>query len=110
MPPLYVEPEAEADLDAAFTWYEQQRPGLGSEFLAEVAYTFSQVEESPKRYPVIRGMTRRVLVRRFPYAVFYVLEPGGRDQVRNHCGCSPAFVIRCHSLCVLAAAPGSPTA
>src|SRR5574341_869742 len=75
MPPLYVEPEAEADLDAAFTWYEQQRPGLGSEFLAEVAYTFSQVEESPKRYPVIRGMTRRVLVRRFPYAVFYVLEP-----------------------------------
>lgn len=75
MPRLYVEPEAEADLDAAFMWYEGQRPGLGSEFLAEVAYTFSQVEDSPERYPVIRGMTRRVLVRRFPYAVFYVLEP-----------------------------------
>lgn len=72
---LYVEPEAEADLDVAFTWYEGQRPGLGSEFLAEVAYTFAQVEESPERYPIIRGMTRRALVRRFPYAVFYVLEP-----------------------------------
>ena len=75
MPRLYVEPEAAADLDAAFRWYETQRPGLGSEFLAEVAHVFSQVEEAPLRYPILRGMTRRALVRRFPYAVFYVLEP-----------------------------------
>ena len=47
MPRLYVEPEAEADLDAAFGWYEGQRPGLGSEFLAEVAHVFMQVEEAP---------------------------------------------------------------
>lgn len=75
MPRLYVEPEADADLNGAFAWYETQHPGLGNEFLAEVAYTLSLIEESPNRYPIIRGMTRRVLVRRFPYAVFYVLDP-----------------------------------
>ncbi len=38
MPPrLRLNPEAEADLVEAFAWYEGQRPGLGSEFFAEVA-------------------------------------------------------------------------
>ena len=37
MPPrLRLNPEAEADLVEAFAWYEGQRPGLGSEFFAEV--------------------------------------------------------------------------
>ena len=75
MPRLYIEPEADQDLSAAFDWYDAQRPGLGSEFLAEIAHTLSSVEQAPQRYPILRGMTRRALVRRFPYAVFYVLDP-----------------------------------
>ncbi|HWP36682.1 MAG TPA: type II toxin-antitoxin system RelE/ParE family toxin [Gemmatimonadales bacterium] len=75
MPPLFIEPEADSDLDAAFVWYEEQRPGLGSEFLAEVAHTLALIEEAPERYPVLRGSTRRALVRRFPYAVFYIVDP-----------------------------------
>ena len=35
-PRLLLEPEAQADLAEAFDWYEAQRTGLGSEFLAEV--------------------------------------------------------------------------
>jgi hypothetical protein len=31
--PLIVNPEAEADLDEARSWYEAQRPGLGGELL-----------------------------------------------------------------------------
>ncbi len=31
--PLTIQPEAEADLAAAFCWYEEQRSGLGLEFL-----------------------------------------------------------------------------
>src|SRR2546427_1246516 len=74
-PRLLLEDEARADLAEAFTWYEQQRPGLGSEFLAEVALVLDSIERSPAAHAVIRGQTRRVLVRRFPYAVFYVLDP-----------------------------------
>ena len=29
----------------------------------------------PGRYPVVRGSARRALLRRFPYAVFFVASP-----------------------------------
>jgi hypothetical protein len=29
----------------------------------------------PERYPVVRGEARRALLRRFPYAVFFVATP-----------------------------------
>jgi plasmid stabilization system protein ParE len=74
MPRLLLEPEAEADLEEAFMWYESQRPGLGSEFFAEVARIFQAIEHTPQQYSVIRGQTRRALVRRFPYAVFFVVD------------------------------------
>ena len=74
-PRLFVEEAARADLADAFQWYEGQREGLGSEFLAAVAVVFERIEESPAAYPIIRGATRHVLVRRFPYSVFYVVDP-----------------------------------
>ena|SRR5439155_20103283 len=74
-PRLLLEDEARADLADAFTWYEEQRAGLGSEFLAEVALVLESIEGSPEAYGVVRGQTRRALVRRFPYAVFYVRDP-----------------------------------
>jgi hypothetical protein len=35
--PLVINPEAEDDLVQACKWYEEQRPGLGREFLREIA-------------------------------------------------------------------------
>ena len=74
-PRLFVEEAARADLADAFGWYEGQQAGLGSEFLAAVAVVFEWIEENPTAYPIIRGATRRVLLRRFPYSVFYVVDP-----------------------------------
>jgi plasmid stabilization system protein ParE len=74
-PRLLLAPEAQADLAEAYAWYESQRGGLGSEFLAEVAVVLQRIEQMPGAHPIIRGQTRRALVRRFPYAVFYVLDP-----------------------------------
>ena len=76
MPPrLLLEPEAQADLGEAFLWYETQRLGLGSEFLAEVALVLERIERMPESFAIIRGQTRRALLHRFPYAVFYVFDP-----------------------------------
>ena len=33
------------------------------------------IEEAPERQPIIRGRLRRVLLRRFPYGVYYKLYP-----------------------------------
>ena len=80
MPPrLRLNPEAEADLVEAFAWYEGQRPGLGSEFFAEVAQVLQRIEDTPLQHAVVQEDTRRAIVRRFPYAVF--LHRGSR----RHC-------------------------
>lgn len=79
--PLPVHPisAASADLLAAHDWYEQRSPGLGKDFVrmvdAAIAVITRQLELLP---PVHRGL-RRMLVRRFPYAVFYRIDP---DAVR----------------------------
>jgi plasmid stabilization system protein ParE len=58
--------EAERDLAAAASWYEQQRAGLGHEFLNEALAAFQLVSEQPLTYPVVHRDTRRALMTRFP--------------------------------------------
>jgi plasmid stabilization system protein ParE len=69
--PLFVRPAAAADIDEAFVWYERQRAGLGDEFLETIRRAMQEIESSPLRNPVIHRNTRRLLVRRFPYALYY---------------------------------------
>ena len=71
MKPIIVEPEAEAELREAFDWYESQRAGLGADFLLCVEAAFTSARDRPHSFPFIHSMTRRVLVRRFPYLVLF---------------------------------------
>lgn len=68
---IVVRPAAAADIDEAFLWYEGQRPGLGHEFLAAAQRLIDAVARHPLRYPIVRRDTRRALLRRFPYAVYF---------------------------------------
>ena len=73
--PLVFEPEVANDVDRAYAWYEHERPGLGEELLAEVQTALDQIQESPQLHAVVYRDVRRALVRRFPYAVYYRIEP-----------------------------------
>lgn len=64
-------PSAAADIERSYRWYEDQRVGLGDEFLEEVSVTVDAVLARPRAYPVLHRDTRRALVRRFPFALFY---------------------------------------
>ena len=70
---LEVRPAAAADIEEAALWYESKRPGLGSEFLEELRFMEASIAEAPKRFPVITRDTRRAMLRRFPYALYYRL-------------------------------------
>jgi len=72
---LVVRDAAEADITEAARWYEHRSPGLGTEFLRAVDVTLTEIVRMPERYPVVRGEARRALLRRFPYAVFFVATP-----------------------------------
>ena len=68
---LIFRPAAAADVQDAYNWYEEQRPGLGEEFLSSLKLLTQEVAENPLRYPVVYRGTRRALLRRFPYGLFY---------------------------------------
>lgn len=67
--------EADADLTNAMRWYEERREGLGDEFLSSVDGAVASIRARPESFPKVRGEIRRVLLRRFPYAVYFLLEP-----------------------------------
>ena len=63
------------DLAGAYGWYEDQRAGLGEEFLAAVDATFDAIARIPEIFRRVHGEVRRANVSRFPYAVFYRIDP-----------------------------------
>lgn len=71
---LRLRPEAELDLSDAALWYEGQRSGLGHEFLDEVLAIFPKLTEAPLSYPTVHRNTRRALIHRFPFGVYYRVE------------------------------------
>lgn len=66
--------EAERDIEEGAFWYEQQRAGLGVEFVLELDAVLERVETGPRQFPEIEPRVRRALLRRFPYAVYFVIE------------------------------------
>ncbi|MCB2181059.1 MAG: type II toxin-antitoxin system RelE/ParE family toxin [Desulfobulbaceae bacterium] len=73
---LIVAPEAQQDIEEAYGWYEQRRPGLGEDFLSCVDAGIQTICRLPLSYPQIYEEYRRALVRRFPFAVFYEYTSG----------------------------------
>jgi plasmid stabilization system protein ParE len=63
--------EAQQDIEEAYGWFEEQRIGLGEDFLSCVDACIQNICRIPELYPKIHEDYRRALVRRFPYAVFY---------------------------------------
>jgi toxin ParE1/3/4 len=76
MSPYLIRPEAEADLDEAYRWYERQRTGLGADFLLCFEEALQRVRRSPDLYPRVHKTVRRGWIRRFPYGLFYVVDEG----------------------------------
>jgi toxin ParE1/3/4 len=68
---VLLRPAAEADLAAARDWYEQRQAGLGGAFLDEVAHALQQLAQDPERPRLYYRDFRRIILRRFPYKIFY---------------------------------------
>jgi plasmid stabilization system protein ParE len=71
---VLVRATARADIDEAFRWYESRSPGLGSEFVRAIDACVALIERYPESHAEVYRQTRRTLLRRFPYAVFYVIQ------------------------------------
>ena len=72
-------PESLDDITQAYEWYEERRAGLGDEFLGCLDACVHRVLRLPTSFPIVYKDYRRALTRRFPYGVFFVVEP---DEVK----------------------------
>lgn len=74
---LELHPEARAELRSAALWYDERRPGLGDEFIAEVSAALDRIGNAPESYPVWPGtrtrgpLIRKTTVQRFPYVIAF---------------------------------------
>ena len=69
-----IQGQASAEADEAAAWYEAQCPGLGVEFVLELDAAMERAASSPEVYAMRYREARRVLLRRFPYSVYFVFE------------------------------------
>ncbi len=90
---LRFSPELEDDVVAGYEWYENKARGLGEEFLRMFDSALSLVLRYPLLSPEIDKGFRRRLLRRFPYAIYYIIE-GNEIIVYGffHCARDPANI------------------
>jgi plasmid stabilization system protein ParE len=69
--PVFLRRAAELDLAAIEDWYDSQREGLGGEFRQVVDEAITRIADSPLAYPERYRGAHRVLLRRFPYVLWY---------------------------------------
>ena len=70
---LRLTPATAADIAEAFAYYEERREGLGEEFREELNVAFTLLREFSQAGPAVHRDLRRLLVRRFPYALYFRL-------------------------------------
>ncbi|MDP2644419.1 MAG: type II toxin-antitoxin system RelE/ParE family toxin [Desulfobacterales bacterium] len=71
---VITRPEAENDLKAAFSWYEDKRLGLGYDFLLQVDAGIRFIERNPEVYSSGYKGIRKHIIKRFPYKIIYLVE------------------------------------
>ena len=67
-------PAALQEVENAQGWYEERSLLSASAFLRELSIAVQRIREAPHRYPAAQGGTRRILLNRFPFTVYYRVQ------------------------------------
>lgn len=81
MRPFILRPAAEAEVEEAYHWYEDRNPGLGAEFVRAVDVVVAVIRRHPKRHPEVYKHARQAVLRRFPYSIYYIIQPDDSSEV-----------------------------
>ena len=65
---------ADADIQAAYEFYESCQAGRGEVLLRHLDIAFGHLRTFPEMAPMFRHPYRRFLVSGFPYGIFYAVE------------------------------------
>ena len=71
---LRIRNAAEADIREAYEYYEECRHGLGQDFILCIEESLDKITRNPDQYPTIHRNIHRILVKRFPFGIFFVVK------------------------------------
>ena len=66
--------QADHDIQTAFTRYEEFQAGRGELFMRHLDAALTLLRQHPEIAPVYGGRYRRMLIRDFPYGIFYEVQ------------------------------------
>ncbi len=85
--------EVEEDVIGGYEWYEAKSQGLGEDFLRMFWACVGEIPKNPLIFPKMYRGFRRRLLRRFPYAIYFMMED---DQIivfgLFHCARNPRAI------------------
>jgi plasmid stabilization system protein ParE len=73
--PIRFTEAARVELVDAQDWYETEAPGLGRRFRAEIDSVVRRMADNPRQFPTVFKTLRRARAKKFPYSLFFVIEP-----------------------------------
>ena len=71
---LIIKPLAELDAMEAAKWYNDQRDGLGNEFLLALDAKINAIRRNPNQFSIKYKNVHTALTERFPYGIFFLIE------------------------------------
>lgn len=75
---LLIHEAARLEMEEAAIWFEQQKQGLGIQFIEEVEKELVLIQNSPKLFARRKKNYRECLVKPFPFLIVYRI-----DQVKE---------------------------
>lgn len=74
---LLIKPRAIQMTKEAYRWYEEQKAGLGEEFLEELDKDYDKLQSHPKYFGKVKNNFRQSSLKRFPYVIVYEIMKNG---------------------------------
>jgi len=69
-----LSPDADADISSIVRWYLNIDPNLAQRFLRENDTILRRITRMPYAFPLWAGASRRAMLKRFPYFIYYYVE------------------------------------
>ena len=76
MYPLEIKERALKMIQEAYSWYEEEKEGLGEDLLSVLDTVYQRITAHPEYFSIIEKKYRQVKIPRFPYVVVYEVIKG----------------------------------
>jgi len=65
---------ASREVEESRNFYDEERPGLGAEFIDELDVTLYEICKQPEIWRNVTANIKRKSIERFPFVVYYAIE------------------------------------